>query len=34
MRLIAAWILWRERNVIREAVRAHIAAGADVAPAT
>ncbi len=32
--LIAAWSLWRERNVIKEAVRAHLAAGAPVAPAT
>jgi hypothetical protein len=32
--LIAIWILWRERNTIREAVRTHLAAAAPVAPAT
>jgi hypothetical protein len=32
--IVAAWMLWRERVVIREAVRRHLAAGVTVAPAS
>lgn len=34
MTLIALWTLWRQRAVIRDAVRAHLAAAAAAAPAT
>ena len=32
--LIALWMLWRQRAIIRDAVRAHLAAAAPAAPAT
>jgi hypothetical protein len=32
--LVAVWMVWRERDIIKEAVRTHLAAGAPVAPAT